>query len=117
MAQDAVDAADLEEMEPGSARGLLHRDTSTRSFADSEGLTIGLSPPITSKGAQFTTKVPYMSKLESIASSAVRAADKVKAALIIVYTQTGAAGSDVAFPDMTVTVRLLQAWSSLGLVS
>ena len=30
-----------------------------------------------------------MTKLESIASSAVRAADKVGAALIIVYTQSG----------------------------
>lgn len=33
---------------------------------------------------------PYMSKLESIASSAVRAADKVMASLIIVYTHSGA---------------------------
>ena len=31
----------------------------------------------------------YMTKLESIASTAVRAADKVSASLIIVYTQTG----------------------------
>ena len=31
-----------------------------------------------------------MTKLESIASSAVRAADKVGASLIIVYTQSGA---------------------------
>jgi len=34
-------------------------------------------------------KSPVMSKLESIASSAVRAADKVHASLIIVYTHTG----------------------------
>jgi pyruvate kinase len=33
---------------------------------------------------------PYLSKLESIASSAVRAADKVGASLIVVYTHTGA---------------------------
>ena len=33
---------------------------------------------------------PLLSKLESIASSAVRAADKVGASLIIVYTQSGA---------------------------
>lgn len=32
---------------------------------------------------------PVMSKLESIASSAVRAADKSHASLIIVYTHTG----------------------------
>jgi pyruvate kinase len=33
---------------------------------------------------------PYISKLESISSSAVRAADKVGASLIVVYTHTGA---------------------------
>ncbi len=33
---------------------------------------------------------PLLTKLESIASSAVRAADKVGASLIIVYTQSGA---------------------------
>jgi hypothetical protein len=32
---------------------------------------------------------PYMSKLESIASSAVKAADKVGASLIVVFTHTG----------------------------
>lgn len=32
---------------------------------------------------------PYLSKLESISSSAVRAADKVGASLIVVYTHTG----------------------------
>lgn len=35
---------------------------------------------------------PYLSKLESISSSAVRAADKVGASLIVVYTHTGEAG-------------------------
>jgi hypothetical protein len=35
---------------------------------------------------------PYLSKLESIASSAVRAADKVQASLIVVYTHTGGCG-------------------------
>jgi hypothetical protein len=33
--------------------------------------------------------VSYLTKLESLASSAVRSADKVGAKLIIVYTQTG----------------------------
>ena len=32
---------------------------------------------------------PYLSKLESISSAAVRAADKVGASLIVVYTHTG----------------------------
>ena len=35
--------------------------------------------------------VSYLNKLESLASSAVRSADKVGAKLIIVYTQTGSA--------------------------
>jgi len=39
-------------------------------------------------------KSPVMSKLESIASSAVRAADKVHASLIIVYTHTGETACD-----------------------
>ena len=38
----------------------------------------------------------YMTKLESVASSAVRAADKVNASLIIVYTQTGKSGQAAA---------------------
>jgi len=33
--------------------------------------------------------VSYLTKLESLAASAVRSADKVSAKLIIVYTQTG----------------------------
>lgn len=37
--------------------------------------------------------VSYLSKLESLASSAVRSADKVGAKLIIVYTQTGQASA------------------------
>jgi len=35
---------------------------------------------------------PYLSKLESISSSAVRAADSVGASLIVVYTHTGEQG-------------------------
>ncbi len=38
-----------------------------------------------------TIDSPYMSKLESVASSAVKAADKVGASLIIVFTNTGMA--------------------------
>ena len=67
---------------------MLHRDMSQRSFADPDGLSIGVAPSGIRPG-QITCRVPYLSKLESIASSAVRAADKVKAALIIVYTQSG----------------------------
>lgn len=41
---------------------------------------------------------PIMSKLESIASSAVRAADKVHASLIIVYTHTGLPAATCLLP-------------------
>jgi len=47
-------------------------------------------PHLTPKG------IPYLSKIESIASSAVRAADKVKASLIVVYTHTGRTAQLVA---------------------
>lgn len=55
---------------------------------------------------------PYLSKLESIASSAVRAADKVKAGLIIVYTHTGKTAQLVAkyrppMPIVTLVVPRL----------
>ena len=104
--QDAVNANDTFDEEPGSARA-LHRDASTRSFADSDGLGVGFLHPPT-KPAPATGRVPYLSKLESVASSAVRAADKVGAALIIVYTQTGTPciivsamkGCDATSPDM-----------------
>lgn len=56
---------------------------------------------------------PVMSKLESIASSAVRAADKVQAALIIVYTHTGHTASLVskyrpAMPILTLVIPQLK---------
>lgn len=46
--------------------------------------------------------LPFLSKLESLAGSAVRAAGKVAADLIVVYTATGAA---------SLIVRVLNAWS------
>eukprot|EP00877_Chromochloris_zofingiensis_P009758 jgi/Chrzof1/5035/Cz15g09100.t1_PYK1[v5.2] len=55
---------------------------------------------------------PYLSKLESIASSAVRAADKVGASLIVVYTHTGRTAHLVAkyrppMPILTLVVPRL----------
>ncbi|KXZ44880.1 hypothetical protein GPECTOR_61g833 [Gonium pectorale] len=52
---------------------------------------------------------PYISKLESIASSAVRAADRVGASLIVVYTHTGKTAQLVAkyrppMPILTLVV-------------
>lgn len=55
---------------------------------------------------------PYISKLESISSSAVRAADKVGASLIVVYTHTGRTAQLVAkyrppMPILTLVVPRL----------
>ena len=55
------------------------------------------------------TKTPYLSKLEAIASSAVRAADKVQAKLILCYTHTGQTAELIAkyrppMPIMTMVV-------------
>ena len=55
---------------------------------------------------------PYLSKLESVASSAVRAAQKVNAKLIVVYTQSGHAAALVAkyrppVPIMTLVIPRL----------
>lgn len=57
---------------------------------------------------------PYLSKLESIASSAVRVADKVRAKLIVVYTQTGLTAHLVAkyrppMPILTLVVPQLKS--------
>eukprot|EP00884_Botryococcus_braunii_P017214 jgi/Botrbrau1/4176/Bobra.0192s0036.1 len=56
----------------------------------------------------------YLHTLESIASSAVRAADKVQAALIIVYTSTGQTASLVSkyrppMPIMTLVIPRLRS--------
>lgn len=100
--QDATEANDIFDDEPGSARA-LPRDASTRSFMELDGL----SPP--TRPTPSTGRVPYLSKLESVASSAVRAADKVKAALIIVYTQTGTTASLLSKyrPPMPIMVLVI----------
>ncbi|KAK9861213.1 hypothetical protein WJX84_011545 [Apatococcus fuscideae] len=56
-----------------------------------------------------TIDSPYMSKLESVASSAVKAADKVGASLIIVFTNTGTTANLVSkyrppMPILTLVV-------------
>ncbi|KAI8472796.1 MAG: pyruvate kinase [Monoraphidium minutum] len=58
---------------------------------------------------------PYLSKIESIASSAVRAADKVKASLIVVYTHTGAAAA-CNFVLRAVLLRpcVMRMWPSVA---
>ncbi|KAF5827684.1 cytosolic pyruvate kinase [Dunaliella salina] len=63
----------------------------------------------TTSGSLVVRGTPYLSKLESIASSAVRAADKVNASLIVVYTHTGQTAELVAkyrppMPILTLVV-------------
>jgi len=63
---------------------------------------------------QSLKRTPYLSKLESICSSAVRAADKVRASLIVVYTHTGQTAELVAkyrppVPILTLVVPHLVA--------
>lgn len=69
------------------------------------GLGLGRSAAATSA----YQRAPYISKLESIASSAVRAADRVGASLIVVYTHTGKTAQLVAkyrppMPILTLVV-------------
>ncbi|KAG2497916.1 hypothetical protein HYH03_004180 [Edaphochlamys debaryana] len=60
---------------------------------------------------------PYMGKLESIASSAVRAAEKVKASLIVVYTHTSRVAQLVAKyrPPMPILTLVVPRLTSDGL--
>lgn len=67
--------------------------------------------------------LPFLSKQEAIASSAVRAADKVRASLIIVYTASGHTASLVAkyrppMPILTLVIPQLKSnglsWSLTG---
>lgn len=65
-----------------------------------------------SSTSAFYSGSPYLSKLESIASSAVRAAEKVAASLIVVYTHSGKTASLVAkyrppMPILTLVVPRL----------
>lgn len=67
------------------------------------------SPSLATLGLSRLPSTPYLSKLESIASSAVRCADKVKAGLIVVYTHTGKTAALVAkyrppMPILTLVV-------------
>ena len=86
--QEAIEAEVRKGNSPESAR--LARNISHMSMGSDPSLT----PPqgdssnnLMNLGA--TIDSPYMSKLESVASSAVKAADKVGASLIIVFTNTG----------------------------
>eukprot|EP00798_Chlamydomonas_sp_ICE-L_P008473 gene8473-4834_t len=61
----------------------LKRMDGTNSHGD------GLDSMLDGENSDPHFRAPFLSKLESIASSAVRAADKLQASLIIVYTHTG----------------------------
>lgn len=68
--------------------------------------------PRSSSAQRLYHGAPYLSKLESIASSAVRAADKIGASLIVVYTHSGRTAELVAkyrppMPILTLVVPRL----------
>lgn len=81
--QEALDAEETE-----SGMEALARSISAASLGSGEPDIGGRHGSSMSLSRQHTG-APLLSKLESIASSAVRAADKVGASLIIVYTQSG----------------------------
>ena len=91
-------------MSLGSAHALNRLASGGGGAGTANGSTGG--PSLAPSGA------PYLSKLESVASSAVRAAQKVAAKLIVVYTQSGHAAALVAkyrppVPIMTLVIPRL----------
>ena len=97
------------------------------SILDSEGhvpkaSSFGVLPSALTHGSSPTPSVqdlsPYMSKVESIASSAVRTAEKINAGVMIVFAQSGRTASLVSkyrppMPVISVVVPTLQS-SKLG---
>eukprot|EP00210_Caulerpa_lentillifera_P002558 g2453.t1 len=66
-----------------------------------------------SRHGGILTGTPYLSKVESIASSAVRAAEKINASLLVVYTHSGRTSQMVAkyrpnIPILTLLVPRIQ---------
>ncbi|PNW82489.1 hypothetical protein CHLRE_06g280950v5 [Chlamydomonas reinhardtii] len=89
----------------GVAAKTMARFSQVASAGSLAGLGLGRSAAATSA----YQRAPYISKLESIASSAVRAADRVGASLIVVYTHTGKTAQLVAkyrppMPILTLVV-------------
>jgi pyruvate kinase len=86
-------------------------DGPSSSFLGGAGANAGQVPRTSSAQALYHG-APYLSKLESIASSAVRAADKIGASLIVVYTHSGRTAELVAkyrppMPILTLVVPRL----------
>lgn len=102
----------------------LTRGASSSSL-DAEPLTPSGSFPMLGRArgaalassASLSAHAPYLSRLESIASSAVRAAAKVRAALILVYTQSGQAAHLVAKyrPPVPIVALVIPRLSSDGM--
>ena len=79
--------------------------------------TMSLGRSMVSGGGAGPAGAPVLSKLESMASSAVRAAEKVGAALIVVYTQSGAAASLVSKyrPPIPIVALVIPRLASDGM--
>jgi len=83
--------------------------------ASASAMSLGRS--MVSGGGAGPAGAPVLSKLESMASSAVRAAEKVGAALIVVYTQSGAAASLVSKyrPPIPIVALVIPRLASDGM--
>ncbi|KAK9824152.1 hypothetical protein WJX72_008125 [[Myrmecia] bisecta] len=112
--QEAMDADDaLFGRSPRESLG--DHSLSTMSLASMDGLSAQAGPA--HNGAlpnPASSQQLYLSRLESIASSAVRAADKVGASLIIVFTQSGQTAELVSkyrppMPILTLVVPQLRS--------
>ena len=79
--------------------------------------TMSLGRSMVSGGGAGPAGAPVLSKLESMASSAVRAAEKVGAALVVVYTQSGAAASLVSKyrPPIPIVALVIPRLASDGM--
>jgi pyruvate kinase len=80
----------------------------------SKASSFGVMPISRSSSPKMTEPTSYMSKVESIASSAVRSAEKINAGLIIVFAQSGRTASLVSkyrppMPVISVVVPTLQS--------
>ena len=80
----------------------------------SKASSFGVMPISRGSSPKLTDAGSYMSKVESIASSAVRSAEKINAGLIIVFAQSGRTASLVSkyrppMPVISVVVPTLQS--------
>jgi hypothetical protein len=121
MHSDTLPANSLPPGYPSSTSGRLSRSPSGAAVSPKSSGTLrhmGSGVNFGSMGNVLKqSSTPFLSRQEAIASSAVRAADKVAASLIIVYTQTGHTASLVSKyrPPMPILTLVVPQLKSNGL--